>query len=199
MTMSSHNKFIVELLKIPNLLTLLRVLLIPLLFYLAYTSHKFTFAAVFIFMGLTDFFDGYLARMLNQVSLFGAKFDSFADDLVTISLIFWLYLLFLPFVSAHFIIFIIIYMLYFITLFFQYFVSKHKSGLHLHSAKIYGFFVYSLVLLFIFYRPIAWLFYIASIFVIYSYLENIIKYYNGSHPNHASFFSLLKKNHTKKK
>ena len=74
----------------PNLLTLLRILLIPLfvaLFYLPtgwLTHHQVNFIATAVFglAALTDWFDGWLARRLNQTSAFGAFLDPVADKLM---------------------------------------------------------------------------------------------------------------------
>lgn len=41
---------------------------------------------------LTDFFDGYFARKLNQFSEFGGRFDAFADNLMLPSALIWLWL-----------------------------------------------------------------------------------------------------------
>ena len=72
-------------LNIPNLLTFLRIALIPLfvaVFYLPYTwAHAFS-ALIFALAGLTDWLDGYLARRLNQESAFGAFLDPVADKLM---------------------------------------------------------------------------------------------------------------------
>ena len=60
---------------IPNLLTFFRILLIPvfvILFYLPYQWSYMAAALVFILAAATDWFDGYLARKLNQSTAFGA-------------------------------------------------------------------------------------------------------------------------------
>ena len=70
---------------IPNLLTLLRIALIPLLFIVYFSSIKFAMplaAIIFILAGITDWLDGYLARRLNQTSAFGAFLDPVADKLI---------------------------------------------------------------------------------------------------------------------
>ncbi len=71
--------------KIPNILTLLRIILIPvfvLIFYLPYDWAPYGAAAVFALAAVTDWFDGYLARKLNQLSPFGAFLDPVADKLM---------------------------------------------------------------------------------------------------------------------
>ena len=70
---------------IPNLLTMLRVLLIPvfiLLFYLPFSWSYWAASAVFAFAAATDWFDGYLARRLEQSTPFGAFLDPVADKLM---------------------------------------------------------------------------------------------------------------------
>ncbi len=77
---------------LPNLVTLLRILLIPLIvgvFYLpdawlSFEGRNIAATAIFIFAAITDWLDGYLARKLNQMSAFGAFFDPVADKLVVI-------------------------------------------------------------------------------------------------------------------
>lgn len=73
------------LLNIPNILTILRVLLIPVLVVLAYLPYDWRFlaaAVVFLAAAITDWFDGYLARRLNQTSAFGRFLDPVADKLM---------------------------------------------------------------------------------------------------------------------
>ena len=81
---------------LPIFLTWLRIVLIPLLVGVYYlpadwlTLHERNLWATLIFMiaGLTDWFDGYLARALNQTSAFGAFLDPVADKLmVSVALI----------------------------------------------------------------------------------------------------------------
>lgn len=70
---------------IPNLLTVLRVLLIPvfiLLFYLPFSWSYLASSAVFALASVTDWLDGYLARKLEQSTPFGAFLDPVADKLM---------------------------------------------------------------------------------------------------------------------
>ena len=77
-------------LTIPNLLTWLRILLIPLIVAIFYMpAHWFSpleknlvAAIIFAVAALTDWLDGYLARTLNQTSAFGAFLDPVADKLM---------------------------------------------------------------------------------------------------------------------
>lgn len=70
---------------IPNLLTVLRVALIPvfiLFFYLPFAWSYMAASAVFALAAVTDWFDGYLARRWEQSTPFGAFLDPVADKLM---------------------------------------------------------------------------------------------------------------------
>lgn len=70
---------------IPNILTLLRVALIPifiLLYYLPFHWSYLAAAVVFTLASLTDWLDGYLARKWEQSTAFGAFLDPVADKLM---------------------------------------------------------------------------------------------------------------------
>jgi CDP-diacylglycerol---glycerol-3-phosphate 3-phosphatidyltransferase len=73
-------------LSLPNLLTSLRILLIPVLvivFYLLPLEWRYlASAAVFTIASITDWLDGYLARRLQQTTTFGAFLDPVADKLL---------------------------------------------------------------------------------------------------------------------
>lgn len=69
-------------LTIPNLLTLLRILLIP-LFIWEILELNFTFALIVFFIaGISDGLDGFLARRFNQQSKLGQVLDPIADKLL---------------------------------------------------------------------------------------------------------------------
>lgn len=70
---------------LPNLLTLLRILLIPILvlaFYLPVSGNRWACAIIFAVAALTDWLDGFLARSLKQTSKFGEFLDPIADKLI---------------------------------------------------------------------------------------------------------------------
>ena len=77
-------------LNVPNLLTCLRIVLIPLIvgvYYLPdslldFAEKNVAATGIFIFAAITDWLDGYLARVLNQMSPFGAFLDPVADKLM---------------------------------------------------------------------------------------------------------------------
>ena len=70
---------------IPNVLTMIRIILIPVFVVLFFQGHKMAALAVFCAASLTDMLDGYLARKLNQITDFGKLFDPLADKLMVIT------------------------------------------------------------------------------------------------------------------
>lgn len=74
-------------LNLPNILTSIRVLLIPLMvviFYLPVYWASFGAAVVFWVACVTDYWDGYLARKMNLMTPFGAFLDPVADKLIVV-------------------------------------------------------------------------------------------------------------------
>ncbi len=80
-------------LNLPNLITWTRILLIPLIVgvyylpegWLSYSGQNVAATTIFIVAAATDWLDGYLARVLNQMSAFGAFLDPVADKLVVVA------------------------------------------------------------------------------------------------------------------
>ena len=74
-----------SMLTLPNQLTLLRVLVVPLIVVVFYTEFEWRFiacAALFGIAGITDALDGYVARKYNMSTPFGAFLDPVADKLI---------------------------------------------------------------------------------------------------------------------
>lgn len=74
-----------NLTSLPNLLTLMRIVLIPVFiiaFYMPFPWAHGLAAAIFALASFTDWLDGYLARKLKQMSPFGAFLDPVADKLL---------------------------------------------------------------------------------------------------------------------
>ncbi len=80
---------------LPNILALLRIALAPLMLYIMlnpqsitqfgfHESWVFYFAAlIFVIASITDFFDGFIARSLNQITMIGKILDPLADKMLT--------------------------------------------------------------------------------------------------------------------
>jgi len=79
------------MLTLPNILTLSRILAVPLLaFLLWWPEWKVGYALAFVLyclMGITDYFDGYLARASGTVSKLGVFLDPIADKIMVAAVI----------------------------------------------------------------------------------------------------------------
>lgn len=78
------------MLNFANILTISRILILPLIIALFFIDGKWTswaIAILFAIACLTDFFDGYVARHLNQISKLGRFLDPIADKLLVASLL----------------------------------------------------------------------------------------------------------------
>jgi cardiolipin synthase len=68
-------------LNVPNVITLVRLVLVPVMgYFLAYEAYEIALP-IFLVAALSDFADGYIARRFKVVSAFGATLDPVADKL----------------------------------------------------------------------------------------------------------------------
>ena len=73
---------------IPNILTVIRIGLIPILvtsFYLEGNVARYVATSIFVFASITDYFDGLLARLWKTETSFGRMLDPIADKMLVIS------------------------------------------------------------------------------------------------------------------
>lgn len=85
------------MLNLPNALASLRILLAPIMFWVILNPGYFTDAGyhvtwnyyfaslLFVIASITDFFDGFIAREWNQMTMLGAIIDPLADKMLTIA------------------------------------------------------------------------------------------------------------------
>ena len=82
---------------IPNLLAFSRFLIAPVMFWVILNPQLFTdqgyhiswsyytAALLFVIASVTDFFDGYIARELDQITIIGQILDPLADKMLTLA------------------------------------------------------------------------------------------------------------------
>ena len=78
------------MLTLPNLLTLSRILAVPILVFLLWRPTPIDYAITFVLycvVGITDYFDGYVARAQGQISRLGQFLDPIADKIMVASVI----------------------------------------------------------------------------------------------------------------
>ena len=67
---------------IPNFISLLRLISIPLIAYMIYTDRKWAALIILALSALSDWLDGFLARRMHQISKIGQLLDPLADRLL---------------------------------------------------------------------------------------------------------------------
>jgi CDP-diacylglycerol--glycerol-3-phosphate 3-phosphatidyltransferase len=78
------------MLSLPNLLTLSRIFAVPILVFLLWRPSPVDYAITFVLyciVGITDYFDGYLARAQGKISRLGQFLDPIADKIMVAAVI----------------------------------------------------------------------------------------------------------------
>lgn len=80
--MLQHGNF--ATLSLPNLITLLRIILVPVIIWLMLTGHIHTAFVAFMIAGISDALDGYLAKRFHMETELGAYLDPLADKMLIV-------------------------------------------------------------------------------------------------------------------
>lgn len=134
-----------ELIKLPNLITAFRFVLVPVLWTLALGGLTELVGFGILLGGLSDAVDGYLARRLDQVSEFGSKFDSIADQFLQLSAIGWIFILQPEIFSDNSALSLIALATYLLSLLVGIFKFRRIANLHLYLSKIAAVFLFTFV------------------------------------------------------
>lgn len=86
-----------KIVNVPNILASIRLLLAPIMFMLLVNQDASIFSEIhpswlnyfagfiFVIASITDFFDGYIARTFNQITIIGQILDPLADKMLTLA------------------------------------------------------------------------------------------------------------------
>jgi cardiolipin synthase len=135
-----------KLLTIPNMISLFRLILIPVLWVFALRGMSTVVGVGILFAALSDTLDGVLARRLGQVSKFGSKLDSLADNLLKPSVIAWLLILEPDLISDHPYMLLAAIVVYTATIVVGLVKFRRFGNLHLYSGKIGSLIQYVFIL-----------------------------------------------------
>ena len=130
---------------IPNQLSLLRLLLVPVLWVLAFLQLRMVFGIVFVLATITDWLDGTLARKLKLCSEFGAWLDSLADNVLYASVPVWLWWLLPEVVIQHFTLLVFLLALFVLSMVIGYIRYKQMVSYHMISDKAAAVFLYGFI------------------------------------------------------
>ncbi len=82
-----------HLLNIPNVLTLARIIMTPVIVYMVLSEQAWLALALMVVAGITDMLDGAIARYFNMRTTVGAYLDPMADKIMLISLFVTLFII----------------------------------------------------------------------------------------------------------
>lgn len=123
---------------LPNLLTSLRLLLVPALWIFALQGRSTWLGIGLLLALLTDVLDGAAARWLKQETALGALLDSLADKLLTLSVLGWLALLFPAIFTEHPLLIALVIAAFAASWLTGWIRSGRLPTLHLFSARLGG-------------------------------------------------------------
>lgn len=163
-----------EFKSIPNLLSLIRLLLVPILWVFAVLDMPVYVGVGLIATGLTDVLDGYVARRWGLVTEYGSKLDSIADVSVIASTVIWVILLTPGIFLDHAVLISLWVGIEASAIAVGWIKFRRIANLHLYSAKVGGVAGYTFVVVAFIFGYNELLFYIAFAAVTVSSIEALM-------------------------
>ena len=162
-----------DIFKIPNLVSSIRILIAPLMIYLAIQNLESWFLAILLFSGFTDVLDGFLARKLNQITTLGSHLDSWGDFTIYSTMAIGAWILWPDIVRREMIYFSMVLFSFLLPVLIGLVKYRRLTSYHTWSVKLAVFITFfGYVLLF---ADIAsWPFMLASLLCVYSGIEEIL-------------------------
>ena len=161
-----------EIINLPNLVSFIRILMAPVLFYYALTQQPYWFIGVLLFAEFTDVLDGFLARTLNQITEMGSRLDSWGDFVIYSTMAICAWILWPDILQRESLYFIIIVLSFILPALIGFIKFQRFTSYHTWSVKLAVVItVISYVLLFT--GLLDWPFRVAALFCLYAAIEEI--------------------------
>ncbi len=161
-----------DIINIPNLISFIRILMAPVLFYFALTQQPNWFIAVLLFAEFTDVLDGFLARTLNQITDMGSHLDSWGDFVIYLTIAICAWILWPEILQREIIYFTIIVLSFTLPALIGYIKFHAFTSYHTWSVKL-AVALTVIAYLLLFTGLLDWPFRIAALFCLYAALEEI--------------------------
>ena len=161
-----------EIINLPNLVSFIRILMAPVLFYFALTQQPYWFIGVLLFAEFTDVLDGFLARTLNQITEMGSRLDTWGDFVIYSTMAICAWILWPDILQREILYFNIIVLSFTLPALIGYIKFQRFTSYHTWSVKLAVVItVISYILLFT--GLLDWPFRIAALFCLYAAIEEI--------------------------
>ncbi len=162
-----------DIINLPNLVSFIRILMAPVLFYFALTQQPYWFIGTLLFAEFTDVLDGFLARTLNQITKIGSHLDSWGDFIIYTSIAICAWILWPDILLRERLYFIIIVLCFTLPALIGFIKFHRFTSYHTWSVKLaVAFTVLSYILLFS--GLLDWPFRVAALLCLYAAIEEII-------------------------
>jgi len=162
-----------EIYNLPNLVSLIRLLMAPVLVLLALKQEHDWFIIALVFTVFTDLLDGFLARTLNQITEMGSHLDSWGDFVIYSVMAFSAWVLWPEIVMAEKYYFTIILLSFTLPVVVGLVKFKVLTSYHTWSVKLaVGVTIVAYVLLFS--GTLDWAFKLAAIMCVYAAIEEVM-------------------------
>ena len=161
-----------DIYNLPNLVSLIRILMAPVLFYFAITQQPYWFIGTLLFAEFTDVLDGFLARTLNQITEMGSHLDSWGDFVIYATIAICAWILWPDILQRELVYFFIIVFSFTIPVIIGFIKFRQFTSYHTLSVKL-AVFVTVIAYILIFTGLLDWPFRIAAMLCLYAAIEEI--------------------------
>ena len=161
-----------EIYNLPNLVSLIRMLLAPVLIYFAINQQPYWYIGMLLFTVFTDVLDGFLARTLNQITELGSRLDSWGDCVIYTTMAICAWLLWPEILQRELPYFIIIVLSFMLPALIGFIKFHRFTSYHTWAVKL-AVFVTVIAYLLLFTGLLDWPFRIAALFCLYAAIEEI--------------------------
>ena len=182
-----------EYITIPNILSVSRIVLLPILFVFISLKMYLSFTVAYAILGMTDMFDGMIARRFNMKTEIGKHLDSIADLFFFLSSAYFIHVLYTDYLHPNMTLFYI----FMVILLLSFIVSYIRCGkvilMHTFLAKLCAVLVYFLVIASYFLNTTLIITFIICLYIV-TFAEEILMFikYGDIDPDTLSILNLLK-------
>ena len=158
---------------LPNALSASRLIFLPVLIYLVLIEDRFLFLWVYLIIGSTDAFDGYIARKTKQVTEFGKTIDSLADIFFYVATAWFIYRLYPDYLMPNYSLLLGFFGLLALSFVISGILYKVPIMMHTSLLRYAAVLVYALVIFSYFFNT-TWFVAFILIFYLIAFLEEIL-------------------------
>ncbi|MGA1821089.1 MAG: CDP-alcohol phosphatidyltransferase family protein [Thermoplasmatota archaeon] len=183
-----------ELLYPSNILSLSRIVFLPVLFLLLFLRWDIALAVTYAIIGSTDYWDGKLARRRNEITELGKKLDSVADVLLYLSTVYFFVVLFPQYLEPNYLLLYIFFGIFGLSFVVSLIRTKkivlmHTSLLRLAAVGVYSAFIFS------FFFDTTYYITVIAVLYIFGFIEEILIFlFYGEVDPDVRYIWLLMKN-----